>query len=110
MSNFPRFEVLYEDGTTVTAQVRPKDVVSYERQYSASFVAFGSDASYERLCYLAWAPLHRTRVERADFDGFLDLIEDVTPIDDAGHPITEETPAAADDPSEATPTPVESAL
>lgn len=77
-----KFEVTYEDGRKVVASAGPKDFVSFERQYGHSVTKFSDDTKVEWIYYLAWAPLHRTRVERADFDTFLDLIDDVDPVED----------------------------
>ena len=96
------FEVTYDDGRKVVATARPKDFVAFERQYTRSVSSFDKTAPMEWLCYLAWAGLHRTGQEPAGFDGFLDVVDDVTPVD-------EETPAAASDPSPTTPSPDESA-
>ena len=88
------FEVEYADGRKVAASARPKDFVAFERQYGMSVAAFSKDPQMEWVYYLAWAALHRLRQEPADFDGFLDVVEDVNPVN-----VDEETPAAAADPS-----------
>lgn len=91
------FEVVYADGRKVACSAKPKDFVAFERQYGKTFSAFANDPAMEWVYYLAWAALHRMRQEPADFDGFLDVVDDVTPVND------EETPAAAADPSSPAP-------
>ena len=76
------FDVTYDDGRKVTTSAKPKDFVAYERQYARSVVKMEQELTLEGIYYLAWSSLHRTRQEPADFDGFLDIVEDVEPIDD----------------------------
>lgn len=85
-----QFEVTYQNGNKVLATALPRDFVAFERQYGKSIAAFGEQTQMEWVFYLAWSPLHRNGQEPADFDGFLDIVEDVQPVAD------EETPAAAD--------------
>lgn len=84
------FDVTYQDGRKVISTALPRDFVAFERQYGKSIAAFGDQTQMEWVFYLAWSGLHRSGQEPADFDGFLDSVEDVAPIAD------EETPAAAD--------------
>ena len=86
------FDVTYQDGRTVTAVAMPKDFVAFERQYGKAVSTFGSDSPIEWIYYLAWAALHRMRDERADFDGFLDVVEDVTPQGDEAEAVDESAP------------------
>lgn len=95
------FTVTYDDGRVVEAKAGPKDFVAFERQYGQSITKFSDDARMEWVYYLAWAPLHRTRQERADFDGFLDIIDDVEPVED--------DPTDAQDPTQPEPSPEPSA-
>lgn len=79
------FKVKYLDGREVQAIARPKDIVAFERQYGKSMQHFAdpkNPAPMEWLYYLAWAPLHRLREERATFDEFLDLVEEIEAVDD----------------------------
>jgi hypothetical protein len=56
----------------------------------------------EWLYYLAWSPLHRMREESADFDGFLGLVDEIEPVEDA--PLADPTqPEASDDSSPVSP-------
>lgn len=93
-----QFKVDYADGKTVEVTAGPKDFVAFERQYQQPVTVFGESKAlhFEWLYYLAWSVLHRTGQEPAGFDEFLDRVADVEPIN-------EETPAAADDPSNPAP-------
>lgn len=94
------FKVTYLDGREVQATARPKDIVAFERQYGKSFADFagdnkGSMPPMEWMYYLAWSPLHRMREERAAFDEFLDLVEEIEALDDKEVPAADPTPPAA---------------
>lgn len=94
------FKVTYIDGRVVDAVARPKDIVAFERQYGKSMAAFADKDNLppmEWLYYLAWSPLHRTRVEPASFDEFLDLVDEIEAVDEV--PADPTQPAASGEPS-----------
>jgi len=77
-------DVTYLDSRKVRTSATPRDFVNFERQFAQSVTAFrnGAAVKYEWLCYLAWSSLHRAGKEPADFDSFLDTVEDVDPVED----------------------------
>lgn len=93
-----QFEVAYQDGRKMSVTAKPKDFVAFERQYGRSMTEIAENAPLEWLYYLAWSPLHRSAQEPGDFDAFLDVVDDVTPVEDA------EAPTAAD-PTQPEPSP-----
>lgn len=90
------FKVTYLDGRVVQSVARPKDIVAFERQYNKSMADFADKTKQppmEWLYYLAWSPLHRLREERAAFDEFLDLVDEIE--GDVEVPVVDPTQPAA---------------
>lgn len=68
-----KLKVVYNDGHEVQVIASPRAQVMTERHYGGISDAQKVEASY----YLAWASLHKAGKEPAEFDAWLDLIEDV---------------------------------
>lgn len=77
------FEVYYKGNETpVRVRVGPKADVLFERHFQMSMSKAGEDISAERLYYLTWAALYAAGKEGRDFESFLDVLEDVEPVED----------------------------
>lgn len=76
------FKVTYEDGSSVDAVAKTRDIVEFERKYKASFLAFGNGSPMEWLFFLAWSPLNRSNREPRSFEAFLDEVASIEPQDD----------------------------
>lgn len=78
--------VSYVDGRdTVKVRIGPKAEVLFERHFGTSMTSAGRDISAEHLYYLAWASLHVAGKESADFESFLDKLDEVDAVE--GEPI-----------------------
>lgn len=62
----------YQDGTKKEADIRPVDLVAFERQFGVGFsvLADPKEARYEHAAYLAWLGAKR-KGETDNFDDFL---------------------------------------
>lgn len=75
-----KLKVTYADGRAVDVRVSPKAQVEFERHFKIGLPQAGQDMHNEYLFYLGWAALHTSGQESQDFDTFLDLIDEVTPL------------------------------
>lgn len=94
------FKVTYADGRVVEVTAMPKDIVAFERQYGRSFAAFADKENppqMEWMYYLAWSPLHRLRKEPVSFDEFLDLVEEIEPVDEVAESDPTQPAASVDE-------------
>jgi hypothetical protein len=74
-------EVFYVNGRDpVKVRIGPKAEVMFERHFGISMSQAGKDISAEHLYYLAWASLRVAGQEGADFESFLDTLEDVEAV------------------------------
>jgi len=66
------YEIEYQNGKKIEADIRPIDLVQFERQFDVGFsdLADPKEAKYEHAAYLAWLGAKR-KGETKDFDGFL---------------------------------------
>jgi len=71
-----KMKVTYSDGRKVDVIASPRAQVMTEERLSGS-----PDRRILGHYYLAWASLHRAGKESADFEAFLDLIEEAETID-----------------------------
>jgi hypothetical protein len=72
-----KLKVTYLDGRQVEVNAGPAAEVAVERKFA---IAFSEISRSEEFYYLAHAALFKAGKEPADFDAWLDLIEDVDPI------------------------------
>lgn len=73
-------EVFYVDKRPpVKVRIGPKAEVLFERHFQTTMSKAGQEISAEHLYYLAWAAMHAAGQEAADFESFLDMLEDVEP-------------------------------
>jgi hypothetical protein len=68
-----KLNVTYADGRKVTIIASPRAQVMTERNFGGIDEARKVEASY----YLAWASLNKAGQEPAEFDAWLDLVEEV---------------------------------
>ena len=71
-----RMNVTYADGRVVSAIANARAQVATERAYHGMDEQQRVELSY----HLAWAALHHAGQETADFETWLDLIEDVDEV------------------------------
>lgn len=84
-----KLKVTYADGRELEVIASPRAQVMTERHYGGITETRQVEASY----YLAWASLNKAGKEAADFDQWLDLIEDVEEGEaDEPRPTSEEQP------------------
>lgn len=75
MRKFPALEVTFDDGRTLTVQIRQADIVRLERHTRTSIDRM--DIGAEQLMFLGWTALRRGKVDGIpdDFDVFIDQCE-----------------------------------
>ena len=68
----------YQDGKKIEADIRPVDLVGFERQFGVGFgvLANPKEARYEHAAYLAWLGAKR-KGETDNFDDFLNKVESI---------------------------------
>ena len=68
----------YQDGKKIEADIRPVDLVGFERQFNVGFgvLADPKEARYEHAAYLAWLGAKR-KGETDNFDDFLNKVESI---------------------------------
>ena len=68
----------YQDGKKIEADIRPVDLVGFERQFGVGFgiLADPKEARYEHAAYLAWLGAKR-KGETDNFDDFLNKVESI---------------------------------
>lgn len=79
----PRFKITYSDDRQLEVRVSPKAQVMFERHFQKTMSAYSRDPGAEHLYYLAWAGVHCAGMEPADFEEFLNKLQDVEPLDSA---------------------------
>ena len=88
-----KLKVTYADGRAVEVLASPRAQVETARHFKAQggFEGNQVEAGYR----LAWASLHYSGKEAADFDAWLDLIADVdeVPLNESDEQATDPTPA-----------------
>jgi hypothetical protein len=69
-----------QDARTIT--IGPADIIRFERQYGVGVTQFSGDGMrFEWLAYLAWTALKREKATTADFDAWIDSVEELLPVD-----------------------------
>lgn len=68
----------YQDGKKIEADIRPVDLVGFERQFGVGFgiLADPKEARYEHAAYLAWLGAKR-KGETDNFDDFLNKVDTI---------------------------------
>jgi len=68
----------YQDGKKIEADIRPVDLVGFERQFGVGFgvLADPKEARYEHAAYLAWLGAKR-KGETDNFDDFLNKVNTI---------------------------------
>lgn len=79
-----KVKVTYTDGREVEVRVGPRAEVEVERKFS---IAFHECEAFQHLYYAAWAALHFSGQENAEFDAFLDAIEDIVTVEAPAEPV-----------------------
>ncbi len=73
-----KLKVAYTDGREVEINAGPRAEVALERKFDMSA---GDIKRNEHFYYIAWAALHFANQEPAEFDAWLELIDDVVQVD-----------------------------
>ena len=68
----------YQDGKKIEADIRPVDLVGFERHFGVGFgiLADPKEARYEHAAYLAWLGAKR-KGETDNFDDFLNKVDTI---------------------------------
>jgi hypothetical protein len=72
-----KLKVMYLDGREVVAVASPRAQVMTEEKFQGITDAYAVRSSY----YLAWASLHKSGAEPADYETWLDSIAEVEPVE-----------------------------
>jgi hypothetical protein len=71
------------DGSSDTYTIKPVTIVAFERQFATGIGSLETDRRMEYLYWLAWDAEKRAGKIVKPFDGWLDEIADVDPVDEA---------------------------
>ena len=65
----------YQDGKQIEADIRPIDLIQFERQFNVGFSVLADieNARYEHAAYLAWLGAKR-KGEKDSFDDFMNKV------------------------------------
>lgn len=66
-------KVVYDDGTNITAVVKTKDYVAFERHFGKALT--DSNGSVEESLWLAWTAAFRSGQVTKDFDTWLEDVD-----------------------------------
>lgn len=91
-----KLKVTYADGRQMEILASPRAQVDSER-HLRGLGGFSESTQIEASYYLAWASLHRSGREAAEFEPWLDLVTDVTEVSptEEEERATDPTPAVA---------------
>jgi hypothetical protein len=88
------FQITYADGTAAEATASVADQVAFELQHDRSIARLGDDFRLTDACWLAWHALKRTSKTSADFDAWLEGVDElevgeskIAPLGDTTTPI-----------------------
>ena len=71
------FQITYADGTAAEATASVADQVAFEQANDRSIARLGDDFRLTDACWLAWHALKRTSKTSADFDAWLESVDNV---------------------------------
>jgi hypothetical protein len=71
------FQITYADGTAAEATASVADQVAFEQANDRSIARLGDDFRLTDACWLAWHALKRTNKTSADFDAWLESVDNV---------------------------------
>lgn len=82
------FEVTYTDGRKEVVRVGAKTQVLYEREFGKSFWTYTEERRVEHLHWITWRALQDAGQKVAEFDSWMDLVEDLaTKVDTPEDPV-----------------------
>lgn len=91
MAAAPKFDITYLNGRKATAIAGPRAQVACERHFKKGIGEIVNSGAIETVYFLAWAALHFSGQEAADFDQFLNDIEEVDESsDDEGEEVDDD--------------------
>ena len=65
------------DGSAVDVSASTADLVAFEREWDRSVARFSDDFRLTDFCWLAWHACKRTGKTTADFNAWLELVDEV---------------------------------
>lgn len=68
--------LVYTDGSAVTTVAGPPDLVAFEAKFDRSVAKFETELRMTDILYLAWHSLKRKGKTDAEFDVWLDSVDD----------------------------------
>jgi hypothetical protein len=71
------FTITYADGTAAGATASVADQVAFEQQHDRSIARLADDFRLTDACWLAWHSLKRTNKTQADFEAWLESVDNV---------------------------------
>jgi hypothetical protein len=71
------FQITYADGTAAEATASVADQVAFEQANDRSIARLGDDFRLTDACWLAWHALKRTSKTSANFDAWLESVDNV---------------------------------
>jgi hypothetical protein len=72
-----QFTITYADGTAAEATASVADQVAFEQAHDRSIARLADDFRLTDACWLAWHSLKRTSKTQADFDAWLEGVDNV---------------------------------
>ena len=71
------FQITYADGTAAEATASVADQVAFELEHDRSIARLGDDFRLTDACWLAWHALKRTSKTSADFETWLEGVDEL---------------------------------
>ncbi len=71
------FQIAYTDGTAAEATASVADQVAFELEHDRSIARLGDDFRLTDACWLAWHALKRTGRTSADFNAWLENVDEL---------------------------------
>ena len=72
------FNVQYVDGSAAKSTASVADQVAFEREHDKSIATLSGDFRLTDMCWLAWHGLKRAGQTDANFDAWIERVEEVT--------------------------------
>jgi hypothetical protein len=81
------FQITYADGSAAEATASVADQVAFEQTFDRSIARLGDDFRLTDACWLAWHATKRTGKTSADFDAWLNTVENIEVAEDPVAPL-----------------------
>lgn len=84
-------KVKYADGSGVDVIASAPDLIAFERKFDKPMSAFAKDVRMEWMLFLTWTALSRQKKTSADFDTWIESVDEVAFGDDVDDIVPLET-------------------